>query len=98
MYLSSKLYIKFFSNYIGSDEYGNKYYLHKDGKRRFVVYNGTPETSKIPQMWHAWIHCMTDKTPKFDKYHWQGDHVPNTTGTNFFKFKKTKKQLKFWEP
>ena len=33
---------------VGTDEYGNRYYRSKDGKRRWVLYNGTVEASRVP--------------------------------------------------
>lgn len=74
--------IKFFSKYVGQDEHGNQYYKSED--RRFVVYNGIVEPSKVPPMWHAWLHHMIDTVPshnELEKYKWQVSHAPNLTGT-----------------
>src|ERR1700733_7895729 len=32
---------------VGTDEFGNRYYQTKDGKRRWVLYNGTVEASRV---------------------------------------------------
>lgn len=84
------LTIMLFSRKIGEDQYGNKYYEDTktyDGKRkkRYVRYNGLVEASKIPPVWHAWLHQVEKKPPKKIKkqYDWQKEHLPNLTGTIF---------------
>ena len=69
---------------IGSDEYGNKYYQNKKGKR-WVIYADEIDASKIPVEWYSWIHFMPNKienTHKLEKYDWQKPHQPNLTGTD----------------
>lgn len=80
------LQIKLFCKKIGVDQYGNKYYekiSNKGKNKRYVIYNGIVESSKIPPMWHAWLHYIENKVPtmKISKYSWQKEHVPNLTGT-----------------
>ena len=48
---------------VGQDEYGNRYYEAKDARdsydgrrRRWVIYNGYAEASKVPPDWHGWLH------------------------------------------
>ena len=60
----------------GSDAYGNRYYRLKGDKpqrlgagrfsreRRWVIYDGEPEGSKVPPEWHAWLHHMVDEVPQ----------------------------------
>ena len=76
---------------IGSDEYGNRYYEAKPRKgykytRRWVIYDGEPEASKVPPEWHGWLHHQSDEAPnKQDSSYrrqWQKPHVQNVTGTN----------------
>ena len=84
-----KYFIKLFHKKIAQDHYGNEYYLsHKKDylgrKKRYIIYNGLCESTKIPPMWHAWLHYMIDDTPdKIDKFDWQIDYRPNLSGTNF---------------
>ena len=33
-------------------------------ERRFVIYKGIVEASKVPQEWNAWLHHVTDELPK----------------------------------
>ena len=76
---------------VGKDGYGNVYYTARPRKgyhreRRWVIYKGEPEASKVPPEWHAWLHYQTDTVP--DPEHpsyrrpWQKPHMPNTTGTH----------------
>ncbi len=46
--LGTRLQIFFFGNLVGKDHLGNKYYQSKSGKR-WVIYNGEIEASKIPK-------------------------------------------------
>ncbi len=78
----------FFAQHVGTDEFGNKYYIskcknHKGQNKRSVIYKGIAEPSKIPPMWHAWIHYMTNEIPEQNakKYKWIRSHKPNLTGT-----------------
>ena len=68
---------------VGSDEEGNRYYQdRKDPKRRWVVYNGFVEASKVPPVWHAWLHHLRDALPEAPHAHlWMRRHEPNMTGT-----------------
>jgi NADH:ubiquinone oxidoreductase subunit len=80
---------------VGTDGSGNKYYREKGGRkvvkgggmesreRRWVIYDGIVEASKVPPEWHGWLHHMTDELPPSDlkKRPWQKEHLPNLTGT-----------------
>ncbi len=68
---------------VGRDVYDNAYY--QLGKRRMVVYAGTPEPSSVCAQWHAWLHKGTDLIPDeaASKQQWQRKHVMNRTGTIF---------------
>ena len=77
----------FFGKYVGSDEYGNKYYKSKEDKR-WVIYAKNIEATKITSDWYLWIHHTIDIIPdeKNTKHHWQKKHLENQTGTkNSFK-------------
>ena len=72
-----------FGKLVGEDLFGNKYYESKDGKR-WVIYSGEIDASKIPVEWYSWIHFTPNKIEKkhnFEKYDWQKPHQPNLTGT-----------------
>lgn len=69
---------------VGEDEFGNRYYRQTNGDRRWVIYNGEAEASRIPPGWYGWMHRMTDIPPTEDDYRpheWEKPHLPNLTGT-----------------
>lgn len=69
---------------VGEDEQGNQFYQTADGKRRWVVYNGYAEASRISPDWHGWLHHTFDEAPSqapLPRKHWEKDHKPNLTGT-----------------
>jgi NADH:ubiquinone oxidoreductase subunit len=77
--------------YVGEDEFGNKYYEAKtnresyDGrKRRWVVFQGYAEASKVSPDWHGWLHHTFDEPPTVEplkRRPWEKDYIPNLTGT-----------------
>lgn len=70
--------------FVGEDEFGNKYYKERAGKKRWVIYNGLAEASSIPPGWHGWMHHRVDTPPSEETYHakhWQQGHKANPTGT-----------------
>ena len=74
---------RFFA-YVGSDEFGNRYYQDKKANRRYVTYGGYADASSIPPGWHGWMHHKVDTPPTEENYkprEWQKPHLPNLTGT-----------------
>ena len=70
---------------VGTDEFGNRYYQTKDGKRRWVIYAGTVEASRVPPDWHGWLHHTFDNPPTVEPLKsraWEQPHRPNMTGTS----------------
>ncbi len=69
---------------VGQDDQGNSYYESRDGKRRWVIYNGEAEASRVPPEWHGWLHYThrdpPTKAPPRRKP-WERPHQPNLTGT-----------------
>jgi len=83
----------FLGKFVGSDDYGNKYYQSKKNER-WVIYAKNIEATKITSDWYLLIHHTIDKTPNSNdaKYLWQKKHLENQTGTvNRFKPIKIKK-------
>ena len=84
-----------FGKFVGSDQYGNKYYQSKKNER-WVIYAKNIEATKITSEWYLWIHHTVEKAPdpniKDIKYLWQKKHLENQTGTiNKFKPVKIRK-------
>ena len=78
--------------FVGQDELGNRYYEARDDrdsydrgrKRRWVIYKGYADASKVSPDWHGWLHYTFDEPPTeapLLRRSWEKDHVPNLTGT-----------------
>ena len=85
-----KFLAKIWAKKIGKDDFGNEYYVscfknHLGRNKRLVIYNGLDLSSKVPPMWHAWLHYMTDEFPigNKKKFEWERDFEPNLTGTKY---------------
>ena len=73
----------FYGNYVGKDEFGNKYYKSKKDER-WVIYSNKIEATKITADWYLWMHHTIDKIPiqkDIKKYLWQKSHLENQTGS-----------------
>jgi len=65
-----------FGELVGEDEQGNRYYRTKGRKidpslgfeRRWVIYNGYAEASRVPPSWHGWLHHTVDVAPTEESY------------------------------
>jgi NADH:ubiquinone oxidoreductase subunit len=74
---------------VGTDQLGNIYYTGKARKgykreRRWVIYNGEAEASRVPPEWHGWLHHQTDDLPQEQnnlRREWQLPAQKNMTGT-----------------
>lgn len=74
---------------VGKDSLGNCYFQERAKptgrrRRRWVIYDGEDEASRVPPSWHAWLHYTTSDVPDSSKAAppiWQKEHKPNLTGT-----------------
>ena len=102
--IGTRLKTIFSGKFIGKDSFGNKYYQSKSGKR-WVIYKGEIDASKIPNEWYSWIHFIPNKIQnvhELKKFEWQKPHKPNLTGSNEAYNPKdnseaTKKKYKSWK-
>jgi NADH:ubiquinone oxidoreductase subunit len=91
MTMGTWLYTMIAGQLVGRDGFGNRYFRDRFGARRFagrrekrwVLYRGAPEASKVPPEWHAWLHQTVEEPPQGDRpaRPWQLPHEPNRTGT-----------------
>ena len=69
---------------VGEDDQGNRYFRNAGDTKRWVIYNGDMEASRVSPDWHGWLH-HTWKEPPTDKplvkKAWEKPHVENLTGT-----------------
>lgn len=82
--LGTRLFSRRHGRQVGTDALGNAYFASKDGRRRWVLYDGANDSSRIPPEWHGWLHGTHDLTP--DEYEvapreWVAPPAPNLTGT-----------------
>lgn len=71
---------------VGRDEQGNIYYRNGAGpaERRWVIYKGEPEATRIPPDWHLWMHKTVSDPPSarpLTSRVWERPWTPNATGT-----------------
>ena len=69
---------------VGEDDQGNVFYQNRDGSKRWVIYNGEIEASRISPEWHGWLHHTYKEPPtKAPLKHqsWEKPHQENLTGT-----------------
>ncbi len=79
------------SDFIGEDDYGNRYFQDRkpsyEGRhRRYVIYKGIAEPSKVPADWHGLLHYTYDEPPTerpLERKSFEKDHTPNLSGTIF---------------
>ena len=78
--------------FVGTDEFGNTYYkgrhAHIDPstgpERRWVIYNGEAELSRVPPSWRGWLAHTHNIPPSQETYvprEWEMPHKANLTGT-----------------
>jgi NADH:ubiquinone oxidoreductase subunit len=82
--LGTQLYTRRHGERVGEDEQGNVFYQTKGGARRWVIFNGEAEASRISPEWHGWLHHTWDRPPTeapLPRRPWEQPHVENLTGT-----------------
>ena len=70
---------------VGDDALGNVYFQAKKGGRRWVIYNGSNDASRVPPEWHGWLHHTIDAPPQDAlpaPRAWEKPAIPNVTGTD----------------
>lgn len=69
---------------VGEDDQGNIYYRTQDNSKRWVIYNGEMEASRVSPDWHGWLHHTWDEPPSekpLRRRDWEKPHQENLTGT-----------------
>ena len=82
--LGTQLYTSRKGTKVGEDEGGNVFYRNADDSKRWVIFKGEVEASRIGADWHGWLH-HTFKEPPTDRplphKPWEKPHIENMTGT-----------------
>jgi NADH:ubiquinone oxidoreductase subunit len=86
--IGTSLYTSRKGEHVGTDLQGNKYYRSKvaggERERRWVIYDGSNDASRVPPEWHGWLHGQYDELPESHlppARIWETDYTPNATGT-----------------
>lgn len=75
---------------VGEDVFGNLYFQSKKAGsghpaiRRWVIYNGSNDASRVPPEWHGWLHHSYDEIPESHlppARIWEKEPSGNLTGT-----------------
>jgi len=69
---------------VGEDDAGNTFYRNADDTKRWVIYNGEAEASRVGPEWHGWLHRTWDEPPTeapLPRKTWEKPHQENLTGT-----------------
>src|SRR5258708_14138989 len=86
--LGTALFTRRMGKKVGSDSLGNIYY--EGGRnpagviRRWVIYAGPNDSSRVPPEWHGWLHHTFDGPPADvlpPVRSWEREARPNLTGT-----------------
>ncbi|MGV8996958.1 MAG: NADH:ubiquinone oxidoreductase subunit NDUFA12 [Parvibaculaceae bacterium] len=88
--MGTRFYTWKYGKFVGDDDQGNRYFESAKGEklagypRRWVLYNGYPDASRVPAEWHGWLHNTVSVPPTEENYvakSWQKPHTQNGTGT-----------------
>lgn len=83
--VGTSLFTRRFGGEAGRDEFGNVYFQQKkNGSRRWVIYSGSNDGSRIPPGWQAWLRGTIDDLPEKalpPRRAFEQAPVPNVTGT-----------------
>ena len=90
--LGTRFYTWRHGQFVGKDEFGNSYYRAQGHEvdrsvgteRRWVIYNGDADPSRVPPGWRGWLCHNFELPPTEDPIlvrEWEKPHVPNMTGT-----------------
>ena len=69
---------------VGEDDAGNVFYRNADDSRRWVIFNGEAEASRVDADWHGWLHRTFNEVPSekpLQHKPWEKPHQENLTGT-----------------
>ena len=69
---------------VGEDSQGNVFYRDAADVKRWAIFNGEIEASRIDPDWHGWLHRTWEEPPTIkalDHKPWEKPHQENLTGT-----------------
>ncbi|MEP3636395.1 MAG: NADH:ubiquinone oxidoreductase subunit NDUFA12 [Paracoccaceae bacterium] len=69
---------------VGEDGQGNIFYRNEDDSKRWVIYSGEAEASRVDPDWHGWLHRTWNTPPSeapLQHKAWEKPHEANQTGS-----------------
>ncbi len=88
--IGTALWSRINGDHVGTDHMGNRYFRSTKKRdpngldRRWVIYDGANDASRVPAEWHGWLHHSYDDVPQSHlppPRIWEVDYTPNATGT-----------------
>lgn len=82
--LNTKLFTRRKGVKVGEDDQGNVFYRTKDDSKRWVIFSGQVEASRISPDWHGWLHRTYDDAPSekpLAHKAWEKPHQENLSGS-----------------
>ena len=84
--IGTALYSARKGRHVATDDSGNRYYESKKApRRRWVIYAGGNDASKVPAEWHGWLHQTVEDVPDQSlppAREWEAPYTQNLTGTD----------------
>jgi NADH:ubiquinone oxidoreductase subunit len=84
MSLGRQLYTWRFGEKVGEDAAGNVFYRSADDSRRWVIYAGSNDATRVGPDWYGWLHFTVKAPPTVEPVAhktWEQPHQPNMTGS-----------------
>ncbi|MEM9795214.1 MAG: NADH:ubiquinone oxidoreductase subunit NDUFA12 [Pseudomonadota bacterium] len=83
--LGTQLFTARHGERVGEDEAGNVYYRNAEDTRRWVIYDGQNDATRVGPEWYGWLHHTFAAPPTeapLPRKTWEKPHHPNLTGTD----------------
>lgn len=89
MTVGTRLFTWLRGELVGEDAQGNRYYRERKSvagrrQKRWVMYRGEAEASRVPPDWHGWLHHTAAEPPPpggLPHKPWEQEHRRNLSGT-----------------
>lgn len=82
--VGTQLFTRRFGEKVGEDVDGNVFYRNADDTRRWVLYEGSNDATRVGPDWYGWLHFTVRKPPTEEPVvhkAWEKPHQPNMTGS-----------------
>ncbi|UWQ19203.1 NADH:ubiquinone oxidoreductase subunit NDUFA12 [Jannaschia sp. M317] len=83
--IGTRLFTSRFGNKVGEDAQGNVFYSNADDSRRWVIYDGDNDATRVDPEWYGWLHHTFKQPPTeapLAHKTWEKPHQTNLTGTD----------------